>query len=105
MLAQIMNNTTPVSRGEASLIPVCCLCGLIRDVSESSLPCERWVTRRTYRKMYGVNPADCILTHTYCPGCFTQAIAQIREGNGVARLGILVGAQKPAKKPIAISSP
>jgi hypothetical protein len=85
-----MNDVMFVSRRQTSLIPVCCLCGLIRDVSSSSLHCEHWVTRRTYRKTYGVNPADCVLTHTYCPDCFTQVIAQVREDNEATRTEIPV---------------
>ena len=56
-----------------TLLPVCCVCSLIRDETGSSSDRERWVTPRTYRKAHGVNPANSLLTHTYCPTCFTQA--------------------------------
>ena len=55
------------------LIPVCCVCKLIRDETGSSSDRTRWVTPRTYRKAHGVNPANSLLTHTYCPTCFTKA--------------------------------
>jgi hypothetical protein len=55
-----------------TLLPVCCVCGLIRDETGSSPDRERWVTQRMYRKTHGVNPADFPLTHTYCLKCFTK---------------------------------
>ena len=55
-----------------TLLPVCCMCGLIRDETGSSPGFERWLTPRTYRKTRGVNPVDFSLTHTYCPTCFTK---------------------------------
>ena len=56
-----------------TLLPICCVCSLIRDETGFSSDRERWVTPRTYRKAHGVNPADSLLTHTYCPTCFTKA--------------------------------
>ena len=61
------------------LLPVCCVCGLLRDETGSSADGERWVTQRTYRRTYGVNPADCPLTHTYCPECFTKFENTVRQ--------------------------
>ena len=55
-----------------TLLPVCCLCGLIRDKTGSSPGLDRWVTQRTYCETHGMNPADFPLTHTYCPTCFTM---------------------------------
>lgn len=55
-----------------TLLPVCCLCGLIRDETGSSPGLNRWVTQRTYRETHGVSPVDIPLTHTYCPNCFTK---------------------------------
>jgi len=55
------------------LLPVCCVCRLIRDERGSTPGPKRWVTQRTYRKIHGVNPADVLFTHTYCPTCFTMA--------------------------------
>ena len=55
-----------------TLLPVCCLCGLIRDETGSSPGLDHWVTQRTYCETHGVNPADFPLMHTYCPKCFTK---------------------------------
>jgi hypothetical protein len=61
------------------LLPVCCVCELIRDETGSSPNRERWVTPRTYRRIYGVNPADFPLTHTYCLKCFTKVQDTTRQ--------------------------
>ena len=70
-----------------TLLPVCCLCGLIRDKTGSSPGLDRWVTQRTYCEIHGVNPADSPLTHTYCPKCFTkvqETVAQYFRQIGTA---------------------
>ena len=77
-----------VSRKEMSLLPVCCLCRLIRDEVGPSLDRARWVTQRTYRKTHGVNPDDCLQTHTYCPGCFTQVMDTIRAAQVMDTLAV-----------------
>lgn len=56
-----------------TMLPVCCVCGLIRDETGFRPYPERWVTPRRYRKTHGVNPADVPRTHTYCLPCFTKA--------------------------------
>ena len=56
-----------------TMLAACCVCRLIRDEAGSTSDRERWVTPRSYRKTYGVNPADFPLTHTYCQKCFTKA--------------------------------
>ena len=61
------------------LLPVCCLCGLIRDETGSPSSLVRWITQRTYREAHGVNPFDFPLTHTYCPDCFTQVKAAVQQ--------------------------
>ena len=61
------------------MFPVCCVCELIRDETGSSPNRERWVTPRTYRRIYGVNPADFPLTHTYCLTCFTKVQDTTRQ--------------------------
>jgi len=61
------------------LLPVCCLCGLFRDETAASPGDTRWITQRTYRQAHGVNPNDFLLTHTYCPACFTKVLAAIRQ--------------------------
>jgi hypothetical protein len=78
LFAQITHETLPASRKERVLLPVCCVCRLIRDETISFLHREHWVTERTYRKTHGVNPADFPLTHTYCPGCFMQVMKSMR---------------------------
>lgn len=72
--AQIIHEASSASGRETLMLPVCCICGLLRDETGASLDCERWVTQRAYRQTYGVDPADCLLTHTYCPDCFTQVM-------------------------------
>ncbi|OGW51931.1 MAG: hypothetical protein A2V62_13180 [Nitrospirae bacterium RBG_19FT_COMBO_58_9] len=62
-----------------TLLPVCCVCGLIRDETESSPHHESWVTQRMYRKAHGVNPANFPLTHTYCQKCFAKALETVRQ--------------------------
>ena len=81
LFAQITHAVPSVSRKETPLLPVCCLCRLIRDEIGASPDSARWVTQRTYRKTRGVNPADCLQTHTYCPGCFTQVMETIRAAH------------------------
>jgi len=88
LFAQITHATPSAARNETPLLPVCCLCRLIRDEIGPSLASARWVTQRTYRKTHGVNPADCLQTHTYCPGCFTQAMDTIRTAQVMTTLAV-----------------
>jgi hypothetical protein len=62
-----------------TLLPVCCVCGLIRDETGCRPHRERWVAQRMYRKTHGVNPTKLTLTHTYCPTCFTQIQGTVRQ--------------------------
>ena len=78
LFARITHAPPTAARKETPLLPVCCLCRLIRDEIGASPERARWVTQRTYRKTHGVNPADCLQTHTYCPECFTQVVDTIR---------------------------
>lgn len=55
-----------------TLLPVCCVCGLIRDDTRLSPDRELWVTHRTYHETHGVNPTELAHTHTYCQNCFTK---------------------------------
>jgi hypothetical protein len=83
---QITQAAPSALRNETPLLHVCCLCRLIRDeISPASLD-SRWVLQRTYRETYGVKPADCLQTHTYCPGCFTQVMETIRATQGMKTL-------------------
>jgi hypothetical protein len=72
--ARMTHAALSTSREEMPLLPVRCVCKRIRDELGASLDRARWISQRTYRKTYGVNPADCIQTHTHCPGCFTQVM-------------------------------
>ena len=62
-----------------TLLPVCCVCGLIRDETGYRPHHERWVAQRTYRKTHGMNPTKLALTHTYCPTCFTKVQGTVRQ--------------------------
>lgn len=62
-----------------TLLPVCCVCKLIRDKTGPFPDRERWVTPRAYRKTYGAHSADVPLTHTYCPECFTQVMHTVNQ--------------------------
>ena len=59
----------------APILPACCVCTLIRDETQGAEP-ERWVTQDHYHEAYGVNPSDCLLSHTYCPECFNEFMKQ-----------------------------
>lgn len=62
-----------------TLLPVCCICGLVRD-DTGFPPCpDRWVDQRAYRNTHGVNPTEFPLTHTYCPECFTHVQEAVRR--------------------------
>lgn len=62
-----------------TLLPVCCVCGLVRDDTRFSPGRELWVTQWTYRETHGVNPAQLALTHTYCPKCFMKVQETVRQ--------------------------
>ena len=62
-----------------TLLPVCCVCGLIRDETGSTPGSDRWMTERMYRETHGINPADFPLTHTYCLTCFTKAQETVKQ--------------------------
>ena len=68
----------PTLTDKRALIPICSSCGLIREETGSAIGQEHWVTKRTYVKTHGMNLTDCDLTHTYCPGCFTDFIERVR---------------------------
>ena len=56
-----------------TMLPICCVCELIRDETGFPPDRERWVTSRAYRTTHGVNPTEIARTHTYCPECFRKA--------------------------------
>src|SRR5437588_8281776 len=85
VFAQITHEAPSASRTKTTMLHVCCVCGLVLDETEPFLAQERWVTQRTLRMTHGMNPADCLLSHTYCPVCFPQVMDRIREWhNGVS---------------------
>lgn len=73
----IAGNTSPSPPREIRMVPellaVCCACGLIRDELRPAPDPVRWTTKRAYRRTYGVNSTECLLTHTYCPDCLSEA--------------------------------
>ena len=77
LFAQTTRETPSASMSKTfvtpTLLPVCCVCRLVRVKTLSSPDRERWVTPRTYRKTHGAIPTGSLLTHTYCPTCFTKA--------------------------------
>ena len=84
LVRQFMKRRT-FAKGSA-MIPICSLCGLIRDAGGVTLDQERWVTKRTYVKTHGMNLIECHLTHTYCPDCFTDFMERVRPS--LSSLGI-----------------
>jgi hypothetical protein len=46
----------------------CLLCRLVRDGQETAD--APWTTQQTYQQSTGIDPADCLLIHTYCPACY-----------------------------------
>jgi hypothetical protein len=66
------------------MLPVCCVCELIRDETGPSFNRERWVTPWTYRTTHGVNPAELALTHTSRPTYSTKVLGRVRQYSGSA---------------------
>ena len=62
---------------EASLIAMCCVCGLVR--ARVAGDPDRWVTKRAYEHMYGVRLVGNPVTHTYCSGCHTDFMQRVRS--------------------------
>lgn len=63
----------------AKMLPICCVCGRIRDETKSTLRRERWVSPRTYRQTHGVDSTKLALTHTYCLKCFAKVQEEVRQ--------------------------
>lgn len=78
LFAQIIHEAPSAAGKETPLLPVCSICGFIRDETGPVLDHERWVTQRTYQRVHGVNLDDCLLTHTYCAECFSRLMARIK---------------------------
>jgi hypothetical protein len=79
VFGRLTREAPSASRAGTRMLHVCCLCGLLQDETGPSLDQERWVTQRTFQKLHGVYPENCLLTHTYCPACFTQVMDRTRE--------------------------
>lgn len=62
------------------MLPICCVCELIRDETGFPPDRERWVTSRTYRITHGVNPTEIAHTHTYLSWVFQKGP---RDGDAV----------------------
>ena len=67
-----------------TMLPVYCVCRLIREETESSPDRERSGTPRTYRTAHGVNPAELALTRTSRPTYFTKVLGRVRPYPGSA---------------------
>ena len=63
----------------ASLIAMCCVCGLVRARKTCTGDPDRWVTKRSYEHMYGMRLLGNPVTHTYCSGCHTDFMQRIRH--------------------------
>lgn len=59
---------------EPHLLPVCCVCGLVRDDEAQAAPPRRvsWMTLEQYQTTYVTHPAPFLFTHTYCPVCLAK---------------------------------
>lgn len=85
LVRQFMKRRTVAK--EPALIPICSLCGLIRDAGGVTRDRERWVTKRTYVEAHGMDLAECHLTHTYCPDCFTDFMERVRPSMSALGIG------------------
>lgn len=70
--------------GIPRLLPVCCVCGLVRDDAAPhlpDLPAKRvsWMTLNDYRRATKTELACFHFTHTYCPDCLTQVLERVQE--------------------------
>lgn len=63
----------------SQLLPVCSICGLVRNDADLGPQERRWVTPRAFYKMQGVNPVEVSLTHTYCPECLVRVQHTVRR--------------------------
>ena len=66
---QGINHGAPIS---ASLVAMCCVCGLVRARKTVDGEPDRWISKRAYERMYGVRLVGNPFTHTYCSGCHTD---------------------------------
>ncbi|HKU52205.1 MAG TPA: hypothetical protein VJQ25_07055 [Nitrospira sp.] len=71
-----VNHGRPV---EASLIAMCCVCGLVRARKTVDGEADRWISKRAYEHMYGVRLVGNPFTHTYCSGCHADFMQRMRS--------------------------
>ncbi len=81
--AQPVRQTGPSSCPEIQvarvLLPVCCVCGLVRDETDPLSHRTLWVTPGSYRKTHHLHSINIPFTHTYCPACFRKAKASMKQ--------------------------
>lgn len=65
--------------GTPPLLPVCCVCGLVRDEVRGASKHICWIPLTTYRRNHKTDSIDCFFTHTYCPDCLGQARARMLQ--------------------------
>jgi|RhiMetdeSRZDD1v2_1073273.scaffolds.fasta_scaffold352005_2 hypothetical protein len=53
---------------EPQVLEICHRCRLVHGEAGG------WMTKETYRRTTGVNPATCRLTHVYCPYCYDAIV-------------------------------
>ena len=57
------------------LIPICCVCGLVRDQEQSDGgDGASWSDLGSYLDRHGLRGSEYKLTHTYCPVCTSRYI-------------------------------
>ena len=76
---EALSNPTRKTFIAPALLPVCCVCSLIREKPGPFPDRERWVTPRAYQQTHGVHQAGVLFTHTYCPECFTQVMRTVNQ--------------------------
>jgi hypothetical protein len=77
-MATFRQGITHVGLTKASLIAMCCVCGLVRARKTVGGDPDRWMTKRAYEQMYGVRLGAAPFTHTYCSGCLTDFMQRVR---------------------------
>lgn len=63
------------------VIPICCVCGKVREILLEQSGNESWTTLSSYLKIRRLNGQSYQLTHTYCPPCLAVYMSMIRVGN------------------------
>ena len=63
-----IKSSRPASQEVQVCLLFCLCCRLVRDEQETVD--ATWITQQTYQQSTGIDPADCLLIHTYCPVCY-----------------------------------